>query len=229
MRIAILQHVPFEGPAAIAHWAESRGAKCEIYHVYRGDAAPAQESFDFLVIMGGPMSVNDTGELPWLVPETDFVRSAIEAGKAVLGVCLGAQMIAKAMGARVYPGCEKEIGWFPIRRAAPDGGTLFDGLPESFTAFHWHGETFDLPEGAVRLAETEVTPNQAFQLGSRVFGLQFHIEATPDSVAALTEKAAGEIGEGRFQMKPDAIMAGTDACEAMRPMLDTVLARLTAA
>lgn len=226
MHMAILQHVPFEGPAAIATWAHSQGISNTVYHIYRGDAAPAQNDFDVLAVMGGPMSVNDTDTLPWLAPEIALVRAAIEADKRVLGVCLGAQMIAKAMGARVYPGREKEIGWFPVARAAPDGGTLFDGLPESFTAFHWHGETFDLPHGAVRLAETEATPNQAFQLGARVLGLQFHIEATPESVAELVERASGDIGEGRFQMAPDAILAGVGGCYVMRPLLVEVLSRL---
>ncbi len=180
-----------------------------------------------LIVMGGPMSVNDTAALPWLAPEIALVRDAIDAGKLVFGVCLGAQMIAKAMGGRVYPGVEKEIGWFPVRRVAAAGETLFDSLPEHFTAFHWHGETFDLPPGAVRLAETEVTRNQAFQIGNRVLGLQFHIEATPESVAAMVENCGHEIGAGRFQAKPPAILDGASACAELRPLLDAMLDRLT--
>jgi GMP synthase-like glutamine amidotransferase len=227
MRLAILQHVPFEGPAAIAEWAKSRGAEIVTYHIYNGDVAPAHNTFDFLVIMGGPMSVNDTGTLQWLAPEIAAVRDAIDAGKIVLGVCLGAQMIAKALGGRVYPGPEKEIGWFEVKRTEVEGATLFSSLPWRFLAFHWHGEVFDLPAGAVRLAETEVTPNQAFQIGDRVLGLQFHMESTRESVFELAENCAHEIGQGRFQMTQQEILGGGVTCHTLHPLLEDVLDRLT--
>ena len=148
-----------------------------------------------LTVMGGPMSANDEADLSWLAPEIALVRDAIASEKIVLGVCLGAQIIAKALGAQVYAGKQKEIGWFPVR--AESGHELFDGLPGEFMAFHWHGETFDLPAHAERLASTPVTANQAFAVGSRVLGLQFHMEATTESVNALIENAADEIGDGR--------------------------------
>src|SRR6185312_16916190 len=142
------------------------------------------------VIMGAPMSVNDEHLYPWLKEEKILVGNAIESRRAVLGICLGAQMIASAMGAPVYRGREKEIGWFPVRRVAGSGaGALF---PKTFTPLHWHGETFDLPAGAIRLAETDAVPNQAFQVGSAI-GLQFHLEATPESIRQLVDNAAHEI------------------------------------
>lgn len=228
MRMSVLQHAPFEGPAAIAEWASSRGVRLDVYHLYRGGGLPAHDAFDMLTVMGGPMSANDTAALPWLQPEIDFVREAIAAGKTVLGICLGAQIIARALGARVYPASEKEIGWFPVRRiAATPEHALAAAFPASFTPLHWHGETFDLPEGATRLAETDAVPNEAFRLGDRVLGLQFHIEATPESVVELIENAADEITEGAFQQPARAILAETHRCAALRPVLDGVLDALT--
>lgn len=229
MRMAVLQHVPFEGPAAIAEWAAGRGAPLSVYHGYRGGGLPALDSFDMLTVMGGPMSVNDIATLPWLGPEIDLVRTAIESGKIVLGICLGSQMIARALGAAVYPAKVREIGWFPVSRVAGHGGaaTLFSALPQTFTPFHWHGETFDLPAGALRLAETAHVPNQAFQIGARVLGLQFHMEATPESVADLAKHCADEIGSGPFEQPAHEILGQSDRCAAIRPMLDTVLDALT--
>ena len=228
MRIAVLQHVPFEGPAAIADWAAARGMPVAVAHLYRDEPLPRLADFDMLVAMGGPMSVNDEALYAWLAPEIALVREAIGAGKIVLGVCLGAQLIAKSQGAKVYAGKHKEIGWFEAVRTGA-AHPVFDGLPAAFTVFHWHGETFDLPAGAVRLLETASTPNQAFVIGSRVLGLQFHMEATPASVAGLLQNAAGEIGTGPFEQSPDAILAGLGTCASLEPLLDRVLGNLTRA
>ena len=224
MKMAVLQHVPFEGPAAIADWAAARSIDVTVRHLYRGDPLPGLSEFDMLTVMGGPMSANDEAVLSWLAPEIALVRDAIASQKIVLGVCLGAQIIAKALGAKVYAGTQKEIGWFPVR--AESAHALFDGLPGQFIAFHWHGETFDLPANAERLASTPVTANQAFAVGNKVLGLQFHMEATKESVNALIENAADEIGDGPFQQKPDAIRAGLGHCAGLRTYLDSVLDKL---
>lgn len=207
MRIHVLQHAGFEGPAAIADWARRSGHTITNSRLYEGDALPDLADFDLLVVMGGPMSVNDERLYAWLKEEKALVGSAIQSERAVLGVCLGAQMIASAMGARVYRGSEKEIGWFPVRRVTASGaGALF---PETFTPLHWHGETFDLPAQAVRLAETDAVPNQAFQLGSAI-GLQFHLEATPESVRQLVDNAAHEIEPDKpFQQPVSELVAQT--------------------
>ncbi len=225
MRMAVLQHVPFEGPAAIAEWARARGVEAAAFHLYRGDPLPALGGFDMLTVMGGPMSANDEAVFDWLAPEIALVRDAIGANKIVLGVCLGAQIIAKAQGGAVYRGLEKEIGWFPVERAEA-AHPLFDGLPDEFIAFHWHGETFSLPGHAVRLASTPATENQAFAIGETVLGLQFHMEATPDSVHALIENAAGDIGRGPCQQQPDDIHAGLDRCAELLPHLFRLLDNL---
>ena len=207
MRIHVLQHVAFEGPAAIEDWARRFGHSITRSRLDKGEALPDVAVFDLLVIMGAPMSVNDEHLYPWLKEEKILVRNAIESRRAVLGICLGAQMIASAMGAPVYRGCEKEIGWFPVRRVAASGaGALF---PKTFTPLHWHGETFDLPAGAVRLAETDAVPNQAFQLGSAI-GLQFHLEATPESVQQLVDNAGNEIENDKpFQQSSQELLAQT--------------------
>jgi len=224
MKMAILQHVPFEGPAAIADWAAARKIDITVRHLYRGDPLPELSEFDMLTVMGGPMSANDETVLPWLAPEIALVGDAVASEKIVLGVCLGAQIIAKALGAKVYKGAQKEIGWFPVR--AETAHALFDGLPGQFMAFHWHGETFDLPAKAGRLASTPVTANQAFAVGKKVLGLQFHMEATKESVNALIENAADEIGDGAYEQEPDAIRAGVAHCASLRTHLDRILDNL---
>ena len=225
IRMAVLQHVEFEGPAAIADWAAARGVLVRVCHIGRNGILPSIYDFDMLTVMGGPMSANDQAQLDWLGPEIALVREAIAAEKTVFGVCLGAQMIAKAMGVRVYPGSAKEIGWFPVERTGEH--PLFDGLPDSFTPLHWHGETFDLPHGAKLLAKSKITVNQAFAVGQRVLGLQFHMEATEDSVRMLVKTAAREIGCGTFEQQPGIILANLGQCARLRPLLETVLDRLT--
>lgn len=222
MRLHFLQHIAFEGPAAILDWAVETGHAITGSHLYRGDPLPDLSEFDMLILMGGPMSVNDEHIYPWLREEKRLVGKALAAGRVIFGVCLGAQIIASAMGAPVYSAEQKEIGWFPVRRVTEEkAGAL---LPEIFTPLHWHGETFDLPAGAVRLAGTCVTPNQAFQLG-RAIGMQFHIEATPESVFSLIENAAHEIEDGEpFQQPPQSIIAQTpQASAAVRPILWKVM------
>jgi GMP synthase-like glutamine amidotransferase len=225
MRMAVLQHVDFEGPAAVADWAAVCGVLLRVFHLHRNHTLPSLDDFDMLTVMGGPMSANDEAQLDWVGPEIALVREAIAADKAVLGICLGAQIIAKALSARVYPGGAKEIGWFPVERTGAH--PLFDGLPESFTAFHWHGETFDLPHGAKLLAKSELTEIQAFAVGQRVLGLQFHMEATERSVQVLVSAAAHEIECGTFEQQPGRILANLSQCARLRPLLDTVLDRLT--
>jgi GMP synthase-like glutamine amidotransferase len=141
--------------------------------------------------MGGPMSVNDESTLPWLRPEKRFIRNAMKRSVPVLGVCLGAQLIASALGSRVYRTSQKEIGWFPIEAtSSPMNAFRF---PDKCTVFHWHGETFDLPVGAVHLARSEVCENQAFQIGQYVIGLQFHLETTPESAQAILDNCKDEL------------------------------------
>ena len=194
MRIHWLQHVPFEGLGSIDDWAARNGVRVNASRMFAGDILPPLAAFDLLVIMGGPMSANDTMTHPWLAGEKRLVQRAMDAGKMVLGICLGAQLIASAAGADVYSNGCKEIGWFPVERTAvarlnPVGQVLADRAE----VFHWHGETFDLPNGAIHLARSPGCDHQAFALGERVVGLQYHLETTMQSARALIEHCRHEL------------------------------------
>jgi GMP synthase (glutamine-hydrolysing) len=183
MGVIAFHHVPFEGLGRIGAVLQAGGieVRCADLHL-PGAVLPDTADADGLIFMGGPMSVND--DLAYLRQERELIREAVERGQPVLGVCLGAQLIAAALGAAVYPNHTKEIGWYDIQFTdAGAGDPLFRGLGKRETVLQWHGETFDLPEGAVLLATSEACVNQAFRLGDRVYGLQFHLEATPEMIA----------------------------------------------
>jgi GMP synthase-like glutamine amidotransferase len=228
MRIHCLQHVPFEGPARISNWAERRGHALAVSHLYAGDPLPDLDGFDRLVIMGGPMGVADEAEHSWLAHEKARIEEAIAAGKSVVGICLGAQLIAEVLGARVYRNPVKEIGWFPIQLTdAGRADPICDGLPTSVAVFHWHGDTFTLPSGAKQLARSAHCEQQAFLFDRRVLALQFHLESTADSVAAICTHCADEI-EAAATIQSAAEMRGADVetYSAINLMLETLLDRL---
>lgn len=210
MRAHVLQHVPFEGLGSIGTWLASSGYGLTWTRLFETADFPDPGDIDLTVILGGPMSVNDEDAFPWLVQEKQFIRDTIAAGKPVLGICLGAQLIASAMGAKIYPNPEKEIGWFPIHGAASGDRQVFE-FPSSATVFHWHGETFDLPEGAIRLASSEGCLNQGFQLGRTVIGLQFHLETTPESALEILTHCRDELVPARYIQAEAEILAARPA------------------
>jgi GMP synthase-like glutamine amidotransferase len=189
MLVLVFRHVPFEDLGLIARSLENAGLEYRYADLYRGAAAPSAAQADAFIFMGGPQSANDG--LDFIEREIELIRSAAEAGKPVLGVCLGSQMIAKALGARVYRNPVKEIGWYPVSwTAACAGDALFHGFHEPELLFHWHGETFDLPPGGELLASSEACRNQAFRVGSNIYGLQFHLEVTPEMIAGWCQEDA---------------------------------------
>jgi len=199
LKIHYLQHVHFEGLSSIEPYLLGKGYNLSVTHLYLGEALPSIEDFDWLIVMGGPMGIYDHADYPWLVAEKVFIKQAIDAGKRVLGICLGAQLIADVMGAKVYQGAHKEIGWFDIEPAAGMKGTILDAVfTKHMEVFHWHGDTFDIPEGAKALAASEACKHQGYIFDNRVVGLQFHLETTPESAAALIENCGDELDGSRY-------------------------------
>lgn len=196
MHVLIIKNVISEGPGTMADHFQARGISSSVVELSAGEPLPKLDAFTHLVVMGGPMAVYEMHRYAYLVNEAHLIDQAVKSGKHVLGVCLGAQMIAHVLGARVYPGMRKEIGWYDV--SLTQGG-MEDPLlarlaaPGKTTApvFQWHGDTFDIPKGAVRLASSELFPNQAFRMHDRVYALQFHIEVTPDIVHAWLEQEKG--------------------------------------
>ena len=223
MHAHCLQHVPFEGPGHIETWLDAAGYTLTCSRLFESISFPQPGAVDLLVVMGGPMSVNDEADHPWLAPEKAFIARVIAAGRPVLGICLGAQLIAASQGARVYPNDHKEICWFPISGTPSQEGPAFR-FPPSLEVFHWHGETFDLPSGAVRLAENRACRNQAFQLGRRVIGLQFHLETTPQSARLLVDNCREELVAAPFIQSAEKILSATpETYQALHGVMDAVL------
>jgi GMP synthase (glutamine-hydrolysing) len=225
MKIHYLQHGATEGPGLIADWAIPRGNKIAGTHFYRGELLPASADFDWLVVMGGPMNVYEYRAHPWLRDEKRLIAQSIEQGKTVIGVCLGAQLIADVLGAKVYQNPEIEIGWFPVRFLDTRKSVrCFDQFPSEITALHWHGDTFDLPNGAIHLAESDACKHQAFAWGEKVVGLQFHIEVAGKDLVEF-------IGETLPPTAPhiqrrEEILAGAEKSQPIKIVLETMLDRL---
>ncbi len=199
MRVHVLQHVANEGLGSIAAWLTERDAQISFTHWYKENTLPSVDELDLVIALGGPMSVNDEATLSWLVQEKQFLREVMQQGIAVLGICLGAQLIANALGSRVYPNHEKEIGWFPVMRIA--AGKQNFQFPDSVMVFHWHGETFDLPVNAVHIARSTACEHQAFQIGKNIIGLQFHLETNAESAQAFIDADNTELPEKRELVK----------------------------
>jgi GMP synthase-like glutamine amidotransferase len=209
MHVLVFRHAPLEGIGSIADALDRHQIACTIVGLTAPGPQPptpgALSAPSGLILMGGPMSVND--DLPWIPHEIAAIREAVRRGIPVLGVCLGAQLIARALGARVYPNPEKEIGWAPLHwtpAAATD--RLFHGFSEPETVFQWHGETFDLPPGAQHLAYSAACRHQAFRVGGNVYGIQFHPEVTPAIIEdwVLQDAACGDLREATVPIDPHA-------------------------
>jgi GMP synthase (glutamine-hydrolysing) len=200
MQIHTLQHVPYEGAGAIGDWAQTHGHSLSTTHIYANDTLPSLESFDWLVVMGGPMNIYQTEEYPWLVEEKAFIKAAIDADKAVIGVCLGSQLIADVLGAPVTRNAHVEIGWFPIQLTPQAASSpLFRDLPTEFPVLHWHGDTFAIPQGATRMAQSAGCANQAFVWNDTVVGLQFHLETSPPVIEEWLEQGDALVPETYIQ------------------------------
>ncbi|MDG9926593.1 MULTISPECIES: type 1 glutamine amidotransferase [unclassified Pseudomonas] len=224
MRIAILQHVAFEGPAQIGQWLDRRGLLARVHHLYAGDALPRPEDFDLLVIMGGPMSVHDETEYPWLAAEKRLLREALAAGKRVLGICLGGQLLAEALGGEVRVADTAEIGWHLIEQhAEARRSPLGRMLPQRLMAMHWHGETFSLPAGAIPLYHSAACALQGFVWEERAVALQCHLESSPASIEALIAACPEDLEHPGAVQDAATIQAGSAHCASLKASLFRLL------
>ncbi|MFO8041861.1 MAG: gamma-glutamyl-gamma-aminobutyrate hydrolase family protein [Alkalispirochaeta sp.] len=226
MRIDVMQHVPFEGPGEIAPLLEAQGHTIVVTRLYAGDRVPPIADVEALVVMGGPMSVHDVDQYPWLAGETSLIRRVIDSRRPVLGVCLGAQLIASAVGARVYRGHQKEIGWFPVTMTpAAATSRLMADWPAEAQVLHWHGDTFDLPSGARLVASSPAYQHQAFELEGHVAGLQFHLEMTEGNVRDIVENCRDELVPGPYVQSAERILRDSAEPEPRQLMLTSLLRR----
>ena len=205
-------HVPFEGLGCIENWISKHNHSVSYTHFFEKFTLPNLKDIDWLIVMGGPMGVYDENVYEWLAEEKKFIRQAIDSGKIVIGICLGSQLIAEVLGAKVYPNKQKEIGWFEIEQT-DNNQAITTGFENRFPVFHWHGDTFDLPAGSRNLFHSAVTENQAFLYNENVLGLQFHFEVTAESLVQMIVNGANELVEDESIQSADKILSQIDLIE----------------
>lgn len=211
MKIHFLEHAPFETPAYIETIVRNKNYSFEKTRLYSLDPLPGHTDFDLLVIMGGPMNVNETGKYPWLEKEKQFIASAIENGKKIIGICLGAQLLANVLGAKVQKNEHKEIGWYEVHCTAESKNTtLLENIPDSFFAFHWHGDTFEIPKGAICLGSSAACRNQGFIYKNNIIGLQFHLELTAPDISVLIKNCGDEIIKSNYIQSEEEIISRSE-------------------
>lgn len=211
MIIHCFQHVPFETPATILEWINNHNHSIAYTYFFEKDfSLPSLDGFDCLLVMGGPLNVDEEETFPWLTQEKQMLREAIDAGKKVIGICLGSQLIAAALNKKVYTAREKEIGFFPITFTNEAlQHPVFNHFLKTYTVFHWHGDTFYLPDNAQLIASSDVCANQAFIIGNQVLALQFHIEMDKTIIEKLISSCAEELEEkGNYIQPADEIRKG---------------------
>ena len=229
MRIHHLQHVPFEGLGSIEPVLINKGHRLTSTQLYADQPLPSIHDIDWLIVMGGPMGIYDDEAYPWLTAEKQFIKSAISSGKLVLGICLGAQLIADALGAKVYKNKYREIGWFEINRSRHAQDTILStAIPEQAEVFHWHGDTFNIPNGAKLLAESAACKNQGFILEDRIVAFQFHLETTPESAKALIENCRDELDGSQYVQSEHEIMSDIKKFSNINQIMFSVLEALEA-
>lgn len=228
LRIHYFQHVEPEGLGSIGEWVRSSGHSLTSTKFYEQTDLPELSDIDWLIVMGGYMSVNDENEYPWLAEEKKFIKKAIDAGKTVLGICLGSQLVSAALGANVYKNSKKEIGWFDIETTcfAKTSKLLFD-MTLKATVFHWHGDTFDLPEGAIHLAYSKACKNQAYLYMGRVLALQFHLEPTKEWINEMIRSGADELVAADYVQTGEEILKRIDLVDSNKQILFKLLDRLS--
>ena len=205
LKIHCFQHAEVEDLGCIKEWCAIHGHPVTCTRFYKNESLPKAEDFDWLIVMGGPMGVYEDEKYGWLSREKEAIKMAIEHNKTLLGICLGSQLIAEVLGARVYKNPVKEIGWFDIMMTEQGKNVpLINGMRPVSKVFHWHGDTFDLPQNAIPVFYSEACKNQAFLFKDNVLGLQFHFEVTEQSIMAMIENGKQELtGERTIQTEKE--------------------------
>lgn len=228
MRVHYIQHVPFEGLGSIGAWLEQHGHSITVTKVWEAPSFPAVGDYDALIIMGGPMGVYDDHQYQWLSDEKNFIFDAIRAEKTIIGICLGAQLLACVLGATVFTSKHKEIGWFPITLSPSFSSWLGVDLPKKMTVFHWHGDKFDIPYGGVNHAFSQGCNHQLFTFGDKMIGIQFHPEATPETVASMLQNDDSTVFTGEYVQARQMILQETAHFKSGGKLMECVLSRLLA-
>lgn len=229
MNVHYIQHVPFEGIGSIGRWSHEHGHTLSTTRLYHNQPLPDLATVDCLIIMGGPMNVYEDDRYPWLKLEKQFIEQAIKADKPVLGICLGAQLVADVLGAKVFGNLYKEIGWFPVQLTeSARRNPIFSCLPQQLPVFHWHADTFSLPAGALRIAESEGCQNQGFLYGEMVVALQFHLEVTVESARLLIKHCSDDMLAGPYSQTPDEILSQQDHFLHINQAMDGIMSRIFA-
>ena len=228
MNALIVTHHPEEGPGLLEDILKEQGWEKKEVGLWNGANLPDPTPFHILILMGGPMSVNDNDLHPFLVQEKQFVRQWIHNGNPTVGICLGAQIIAHCLGGTVYKGPKEEIGWYDCVLTEEGGRDPYlQSFPTPLPVFQWHGETFDLPSGAIHLAENQVCKNQAFQIGRSVIGLQFHLETTPNSMKEIINHCRAELIPSLYvQSESDILSASPEKYHKINSLMVKVLSHL---
>ena len=226
-KIHYFQHVPFEGLGLIEEWIAKKGLSLSATKFYENPILPNHEDYDGLIIMGGSMSIHDDSMYNWLAEEKQHIKKAIELNKPILGICLGAQLIASVLRAKIIKAEQKEIGWFPIAwHDTAINNPIFYGLNPAMNVFHWHGEKFIIPEGAIHLASSQACENQAFLYNKNVLGLQFHLEMNEESIDKIIKNCGDEITISRTIQSAETIRANNKNIPACKTALYKILGGL---
>ncbi len=224
MRLHFLQHVDFEGLGSIHDWILKSGHTLTQTQLFISNELPAIKDIDGLIIMGGSMSIGDELQYPWLAVEKEYIKQAMAAKLPVLGICMGAQILADLLGAKVYRNENSEIGWFPVQLTNAARQTqLFDVLPDQFNVMHWHGDTFDIPAGAMHLASSLATPNQGFLYQGHVLAMQFHLELKEQDMELMIEYCGNDIEPGEFTQSVEELENSRPEIAINNQWLDQIL------
>lgn len=229
MRVHVLEHMDWGGLGVIGEWMQERGHTWTVTRVHAGEPFPGIDDFDLLVILGGVMGVYEEEEHPWLISEKHWIRNVIESDKRILGICLGAQLIASSMGATVKKHEHSEIGWWPVTfTKTAQNHPFLQGINEIYTLFEFHYDTFDVPTNGVLLGGSQACKNQAFAIGDRVVGLQFHPEFNAQIVHFIESKFGAKIQDGPFVKPVSDMMASPERFTASKTFLYTLLNNIEA-